>query len=476
MAGETSAARVTRDKTEVSTPPARAWVIPVALILGLFTIFASTASRVEMHIDAHAATVEAWHLAATGSPWLEGDLNAGMASNPFIFEAPNGHVVAQRMAGPVIFGTPFYWLLNASPSPEDFSFVPGGLAAAFYMALASGLLFLGLRSRVGSGVAVMVTLVFALATPTWSVSSEQLWTHTVTQFGIAGAAFGASRRAWWLVGGFLGIGMLGRPHIALIAVILGLGVSLRERTVKPALQVAVPTVASLGLLAIWNRWMFGVWGIEGAYVGRAANAIDGFQGSHEWTSSAGPLVTEVVNYLGFWVAPDRGFLIWSPLVLVLLPALVRSWRGQPPWSQMLLVGGVLYTFAQLRLNYFAGGDTFWGYRHGLELLTCAVPALAFCLPYAGRWARGALPVVIATQFAAFSLGATTNAYFVHIDDVWVDNSLWVLARLEPALATAWFTLCIGVGLGIATALRRRSGLRWPQPALAVASASSRRQE
>lgn len=454
--------------TALENSPRFGWVVPLALFLGLFAIFATTAARDHMNVDAHAATVEAWHLAATGSPWLEGDLTDAMASNKFIAAAPNGHLVAQRMAGPVILGIPFYWALNNSPTPEDFSFAAGGLAAAFFMALASVLLFSSLRNLLGGRIATGATLVFALATPTWSISSEQLWTHTVTQLGIAGAAFGASRRSWWVAGAFLGLGMLGRPHLALVAAALGLGVALSRRDVRPALQVAIPTLASLGFLAVWNYWMFGVWGIEGAYAGRTAAVVGGFEGSDEFTPPENGPSSQVVNYLGFLVAPDRGLLIWSPMIVLLLPALVRAWGKLPSWSRWLLVGGVLYTLAQLRLNYFPGGDTFWGYRHGLELLTCAAPAVALALPYAGRVARRLLPAVVAAQFAAFALGSAAWGYFVHIENVWTDNSLWLMARTEPWVVGVWFALCIGVALTVAARLSMTS--RWPQPDRAVASA------
>lgn len=394
-----------------------------------------------------------------------------MADNPFIAEAPNGHVVAQRMAGPIILGLPFYWLATRAPFSEGFSFVPGGLAASFAMTAAAVLIFQGLRDRVGTWVALGSTLVFALATPTWSVSADQLWTHTVTQLGIAGSIFAASRRSWWLAGAFLAIGILARPHLALIAAIPGVAVAMTRREIGPVLKIGLPSISAMLVLVTWNKWMFGVPGIEGAYVGRTARAMDGFTGSAEWESSAGPLATELINYLGFWVAPDRGVLVWSPMILVLLPALLRSWRSQPMWNRWLLLGGLAYSFAQLRLNYFPGGDAFWGYRHGLELLTCAVPALAVSLPFAGSLARRVLPVVIAGQFAAFSLGSTVTQYFVHIDNVWRDNSLWMLAREQPIAVATWFGFCIGTA--IVAAARLQLGLRWPQPVKAIPSSHPR---
>ena len=95
-----------------------------------------------------------------------------------------------------------------------------------------------------------------------------LWTHPVTQLGLAGAAFAASRSRWWLAGAFLGVGMLGRPHLALVAAILGVGMAWSKRDFKPILQVAAPTVAALGVLLVWNRWMFGLWSVGAPMVAR----------------------------------------------------------------------------------------------------------------------------------------------------------------------------------------------------------------
>ena len=40
---------------------------------------------------------------------------------------------------------------------------------------------------------------------------------------------------------------------------------------------------------------------------------------------------------------------------------------------VLAVGGIAYALVQLKINHFAGGDTFFGYRLGLELVTAAAP-------------------------------------------------------------------------------------------------------
>ena len=355
----------------------------MVLFLALFSLYSATATHDMVNIDASAATVESWRIASTGEPWLEGALPPQLNDNKWVSEADNGHLVGKRMAGPVLAGIPFYLVLSHNADPETFSFVPGAIAASFWTAGSVVLLFLALRRRLQDDHALLAAAIFAVATPTWSVSANMLWTHTVTQFAIAGTAFASSRRNWWLAGLFMSFGMLGRPHLALVAAAVGLVAAAADKSIKPAVGVAVPTLGSLLFLEGWNKWMFGVWSIGGAYAGKADAAVGGFQGSEEWTGSH----PQLTNYLGFLFSFDRGFLIWTPIVLLFLPAVVRARREIPAWSWGLAVGGICYTIAQLRINYFAGGEGFYGYRHGLEMLTCLVPILAFASPWLGSCPR-----------------------------------------------------------------------------------------
>lgn len=408
-----------------------------------------------MHIDTHAAAVEAWHLAATGSPWLEGDLSDQMRENIFITKVGNGHVVGARMAGPVVAAIPFYLALNNERDPDRFSFVPAALCAASLSALTLLLMFAALRSELSVWCAALAALVLGFATPMWTISANMLWTHTITQLGIAGSAYACSRQRYWLAGAFLGLGMLGRPHVALVAAVLGLGLGWKARRVQPTIALAGPTMAALAGLVLWNRWMFGEWSIGGAYEGRAVAAVEGFQGSTEWDGA----YPQLTNILGFLVSPDRGLLVWTPVVGLLLPAVWRSRRQLPIWSILLAAGGIIYSFFQLRVNYFPGGDQFYGYRHALELTTCLTPALAFSLSRAGRVAKAALPWLVAVQFSAILVGALLDAYYVPLQDVWRDNSYWVAARTRPEMVGAALLVpLLSTALAVVVQ-RRRPGVR-----------------
>ena len=334
--------------------------------------------------------------------------------------------------------------------PRDLFLVPGAIAASFWTAGSVVLLFLALRRRLQDDHALLAAAIFAVATPTWSVSANMLWTHTVTQFAIAGTAFASSRRNWWLAGLFMSFGMLGRPHLALVAAAVGLVAAAADKSIKPAVGVAVPTLGSLLFLEGWNKWMFGVWSIGGAYAGKADAAVGGFQGSEEWTGSH----PQLTNYLGFLFSFDRGFLIWTPIVLLFLPAVVRARREIPAWSWGLAAGGICYTIAQLRINYFAGGEGFYGYRHGLEILTCLVPALAVSASRMGRSARCLFGPILGLQLAAISLGAIKDTFYVSVTSVWSDNSFWLALRSYPMVVGTWLAMFLVVG-ALMPSVRRR---------------------
>ncbi|MGZ4438518.1 MAG: hypothetical protein ACXVYY_16305 [Oryzihumus sp.] len=419
-----------------------AWV-PVVLFLMLAVVYCATSTRGVASTDDHAPAVEAWRIASAGTPWLEDALpNPTVEKNPWLHEVPNGHVVADRMAGPVIISVPAYLLLDRDP--VRFSLVPGGIAAAIMTAGTGCLMFLALRRRLGDPTALVVTLAFALATPTWAISADGPWTHTLTQLGIAGAAYGASRNRYLVAGAFLGVGMLGRPHLALVALVLGLGMVWSTRSLRPAVAVALPTSLTLAVLLVWNHWMFGVWAVTSAgYVGHGLAAVGG---RPPLDASMAGWGGHLLNYLGFLVAPDRGLLVWTPVLLVMVPAVRRRWSVLPAWSRWLPAGALAYTVLQLQMNAFHGGDSFYGYRIPLELVTALTPLVGFAVPALTPRGRVTATCVVALQFAAVSVGSVTAALFVTAQRVWVDNAFWMAVRGLPVPMLTWTALCVLAGL------------------------------
>lgn len=411
-------------------------------------MFVPTASDYSANWDAYASSLSAWRIATTGKPWMEGvdfaDLS-GIKDGSVWTSEINGHLVTTRMFGPILAAVPFYWV-KAYPDEASFSIFRGGIAAAVMIAAAVVFLFQSVRRRVGDVKALAGAAVFGFTTPAWSVGANALWTHPMTMFGLAGAALAASRDRWWLAGLSLGVGMWARPHVAVVAAVMGLGMSWSRRKPDIAVALGVPTTLSLVLLGAWNKYVFDSWNPLGSYA------------SHRISSSvpdSGRPINQLENVAGFLLSPDRGLFVWTPLLLLLLPAVCRSWRTLPHWSRWLVWGGLAYTAVQLGQNYYGGADYFYGYRYALELLVCVTPVYILSLDAAGAWARRIAPVVVALQFAMIAPGAVFETFYLSATDVWRDNSYWYALRHVPMLFGPFTLICLLVGVYASHRLMRR---------------------
>jgi hypothetical protein len=290
----------------------------------------------------------------------------------------------------------------------------------------------------------LATLTFAFTTPVWSVAANGMWPHTVTVLGIAGMAWAASTDRWWLVGIFGGITLWGRLHAAVIVAILGLAVGLYRRDFRITLRVATLSGSFLALMAVWTHWMYGSWNPMASY------------DTGPYGDYAAQNRLDLGNQLGMWVSPGHGFLVWTPVVLLLVPALVRSWHDLPDWSRALVGGGVFYTLLQAALNRYTGGDFNYGYRLTLELLVCVTPALALSARRMGPWARRLLAPVLALQALAIATGAFRDGGFVGSGSAWSHNSfVLVLDQIGPL---GWVVAALTLGLGLL------AGRLWAQSA------------
>lgn len=407
------------------------------LFLVVFVIFALTASE-KFSLDAAFANFASWHLVSTGSPWIEGTgFYANIENRDTWVILVNGHEVVARAPGVIIFSMPAYWIAQSA----EFTNGPAGITAALISACSVIFMYLAVASKLSNKLSVVVALVFGLATPVWAISADTMWPHTITVFGIAGMAWAASKERWWLVGVFGGVALTGRVHVAIIVAVIGLGVGLMRKRPDVVIKVAVPSLVFLGLTGLWNRWLYDSWNPTGAY------RIDGS------TQIAERYESLLVNQLGMWFAPDRGIFVWTPVLLVLMPALVRSWPELPDWSKWLAAGGFVYTLVQGWANAFHGGDAFWSYRLGLEFVACAAPAFAFSVPKSGALGRKVAVGVVGLQIVGIGLGAILGIPGLPYRFAWTQNSLIYifvqqpLAGLALLAAIIWLSMRIGRLIG-----------------------------
>jgi len=426
------------------------------------SLYASTASLSFVSNDVLSSSLAAWRIANAGTPWFDGFPLDGAPTKEgqglWIGEAENGHIAVFRSPGAIAVGVPAYLLRGGGDTTvEQFSLVPAA-ATAVVLTVGSLLLFaLALRPRLGPFCTMVAVTALGLATPVWTVNAESLWPHTLTVFGIAGMAWASSRERWWLAGLFGGLGLWGRLHVSAIAATVGLGNALRTRSPWVAVAVGVPSVTLMVLAAAWSRWMYGEWDPAGGY----ANVTE-----YASNASAGRRGDQLLNIAGLWISPGRGLLVLTPCVLVLFPAVARSWRGLPGWSRTLLLSGLLYAVIQGLLNYFAGGEGFFGYRLTLETLACMFPALALSVGNAGRGARAVLPPLLAVQVGTYAYAAARDAYSISPDDAW---------RLNPVLLAIGDVPAFGVLLlllaGLAVLAGRIAPGSWTWPTAAAGASA-----
>lgn len=431
--------------TSVSPRPAgpRVWGVLVFLLFAVLYVASASQDRVTVVNDVSSAAIGAWRIAETGQPWLDdgdGEVSDIVRDDTWVTEnSDNGRPVASRSPGVVAAAVPASWIAQQVLRQTEFTLAPQAMTAALLTAAAMALFFLALRTQLTHRQSLLAVLILGCATPVWSVAANALWPHTLTVLGVTGMAWASSQRRWVLVGLLGGVALWGRLHTTLIVASVGLGVSAYRRQARPALLVGTASLLAMALASAWSLWVYGSWLPSGGYRANPLNnAVSGAYSNDE----GGYLI----NLAGFLVSPGFGLLVWTPVLLLCVPAVVRGWRYCPDWSKSLVIGGVVYTLFQVRINTFTGGQGFYGYRHGIELLLCLAPCIAFSLHRAGRWVRAALPPLVALQFAVIALGSVFDGGFVGFEEAWQANAFALVVRAEPSIGVLAALVTVGLWL------------------------------
>lgn len=284
-----------------------------------------------------------------------------------IYALTPGDMTEQTMTGNNFEGSGTITVTIPPLWPATLSAVLTTAAAAAVLAL----VFLGLCGD--QKAAIAGGFVFGLATGAWAVASTASWTHGPAMLSVALALLAVQHDRWALGGAAFAFAILTRPHLAVIAATIGIGVALRRRTLRPAVVLGLTSAAGLAAIVAYNTSIWGEAAISGGYG-------DGFE---EQFAHSG-LGWFLSNVWGGLVDPHHGLLIWAPFVIVLGVGAVAERRALVDWSAAAAVGGVIYLVIQWRANAFAGGEGHFAYRYPLEALTATSPAL-----FVGyqRWVR-----------------------------------------------------------------------------------------
>lgn len=283
-------------------------------------------------------------------------------------------------------------------------------AASTIVALAVAISFVTARKWLSRAGSWLLALAWGLGTGLWSTASQTLWqTETaVLGFTLAAAALVASDARFRVAILFgLGLALAGtaRPQLAFAVAVL-LVAAAWTKGWRFALPAAVIVATAAAVLAFVNwRWF-----------GHPAGALPLLvQANAEIHRTAASFTLRHDGFAGLLISPNRGLLIFSPIVLVaalgIRPALAAGWRSPLVWCLAAAV---------VQYLVYGGYAVWWGgHTYGPRYLTDLLPLL-LPLAAAGLAAVRLRPIAragLAIAFAWSVLVAATGA-FVYPNDVW----------------------------------------------------------
>jgi hypothetical protein len=253
------------------------------------------------------------------------------------------------------------------------------LTASVTVAAAVCLVFLTLARFASLQISLIVAIGLGLGTNYWAMHSQTLAQHDLVAFGTALTLWswtrptdGLIRRHLWVGALGLGIALLGRTQVAPLAGILGLGLIARvglSRALGPLLLIGV----MLGTLLIYQWHWFG----------HPLGAMPLLESLHpEVHNVAGSLSSEPwIGAAGLLISPNRGLLIYSPVVILALLGIAATRRSLPDWGLGWGHLGCLVLYLAYSCYTVWWGGHSYGPRYLLDFIVFLAPAAAIQLTH-----------------------------------------------------------------------------------------------
>ena len=379
-------------------------------------------------------------------PFLEGKLPWGLY---FAAQSHGRWMSSYPILTPVVL-TPLYvpaawWVRHKhlDPASDAMMFVSLAmekLSAALLAALGVAVVYLALARQLPPRPALLLALVYALASPTWSISSQALWLQTGNQLALALLLWalvcddGSRRMAFW-VGLSCALAIANKLSNALVVGPAMVWFCWRGWWSKNTLGTAAadagsrfagffaPLLVVGSLLIAYNFYYFG--NLFGAYqalfnsLGYAG--VEGGFTRSSWTQ----------GIAGLLVSPNRGLLIYVPWTIFSIAGAVVLIRRDPHgWMPWLAAGALLHFLFYAKLERWYGGYSF-GPRYLVDLL----PLLAFWLvPFFERPRGPAIKALLALT-VVFAVGVQLLGAFFYPNGDW--NEKPVSVDLAPQRVWDW---------------------------------------
>jgi len=370
--------------------------------------------------------------------WMQRRLTMPVGVNGFYFVAKShGHwMSAYPIITPIVvtplYVVPAWWLSRQSPPQYPIS--PGfiiiantmeKISASLIAALSAAVLFLAFRKFASRNVSLAAALIYGLASDTWTISSQALWRHGLTELSFAFLLWVLFRvpelrsAAFW-AGLALAVATANKPleAILIIPFLLYFG----RRGWKNSLLFLTPLVVLGSLVFAYNEYFFAR--LLGGY---PAPTLGGGGGAH-----SSILARLGIGLSGLLVSPSRGLLAYTPWVAFALWGAVRLWKeNRFGWSRPLIVA-----LAAILVVQAAGGDWWGGWCFGPRYLTDLLPFLTWFLvtAWTSIQARRVLRWAFATTVAVALWVQVVGAFYYPAGN-W--DGLPVNVDLEPGRVWDW---------------------------------------
>jgi hypothetical protein len=325
-------------------------------------------------------------LDAVIDPWLTGKTGDFTVTY-------GGHYLSVFPVAAALLALPFYALPVLAKAPITLQLLHNlsKVSASAITAASAAFFFAAASRRASPGWAARLTLVYALGTWAFSVSSQALWQHGPASLGFAIGLWGLCSKGL-LADAAAGFGFAFAAASRPDSVFIGLGAAgyLLARELRRAPGAALGAAVPAAFLA-WY-WLH--------YTGRLRPPEAGFQ--------SGAFVSfQPAAFLGLLASPTRGLLWFCPAALFGVWAGLR--RGRHPAGPWLLAGTLAtLVFLSHFLNW-VGGMTFGGrYWAGASLVLLFLCADAEEAVARNKPLRQAFGAAAAASILVHALGAYLN--------------------------------------------------------------------
>ncbi len=348
------------------------WILtflPVAAVM-----LATTNYGPIFFIDGAAAFHPAWHLVHHGHLYVE-DLPLRI----FAFVDGRGdHLFSNRTPGLIAAAVPMYAALPFGDRPTG---IPAAITTSLLCAASIATLRLILDQILSRRLALYGAIVAGFGTSLWSVAGAELLPHAPDVFWLTAAVWFLLKRQNLLVGLALMAAITTRPHLSVVALVLGLWAGWERRSLRPVLSIGAPAFAGLLIVMSYNWLMFNGFNLQGGYEAYVNRPLDG----QALSAAAAPGMA--LNVAGTFVSGSRGLLVLTPLLFIVIPGLRSAWRLAPWWVRASAVSGIAYTAVQLQIQSgaegFLAGNLIYAYRYVLEGLFLCCASACCGLPRVG---------------------------------------------------------------------------------------------